>query len=106
MCLPRGVLSEGFTFGDARVPLVAPQGIFKPAIMEAPLSITTSPNSPYEDSIGQDDLLQYRYRGTDPNHRDNVGLRFAMQAKAPTGIFPWIGIGKVSSLVARVRGSR
>ena len=51
--------------------------------MEAPLSITTSPNSPYEDTIGEDDLLQYRYKGTDPNHRDNVGLRFAMQEKLP-----------------------
>ncbi len=85
--LPRSVLSEGFSFEGIRVPLVAPQGIFKPAILEAPLSITTSPNSPYGDTIGRDDLLQYRYRGTDPDHRDNVGLRFVMQTELPLTYF-------------------
>ncbi len=92
--LPRSVLSEGFTFDGARVPLVAPQGIFKPAIMETPLTITTSPNSPYEDVIGQDDLLQYRYRGTDPNHRDNVGLRFAMKENLPLIYFHGLVSGR------------
>ena len=28
-------------------------------------------------------FLRYRYRGTDPNHRDNVGLRTAMQRQTP-----------------------
>ena len=27
------LLADGFTFGDRRVPLVGPQGIFKPAIL-------------------------------------------------------------------------
>ena len=92
--LPRSILSEGFTFEGARVPLVAPQGIFKPAIMKAPLSITTSPNRPYEDTIGEDDLLQYRYRGTDPKHRDNVGLRFAMQQNLPLIYFHGLVSGR------------
>ena len=73
--LPRTLLHEGFNFEGERVPLVAPQGIFKPRIMDLPLSITTSPNSPYEDSFSRDKYLLYKYRGTDPAHRDNVGLR-------------------------------
>ena len=41
--LPRSVLAQGFEFDGRRVPLVGPQGIFKPAICELPLSITTVP---------------------------------------------------------------
>lgn len=58
-----------------RVPLVSPQGIFKPRVLsEAPLSITTVPDGPYDDAFGPNDLLQYRYRGTDPEHPDNRSL--------------------------------
>ena len=85
--LPRYLLSEGFTTGQTRVRLVGPQGIFKPRLMEIPLSITTSPSGPYDDAIGQDNLLRYRYRGTDPNHRDNRGLRFALQNSLPLAYF-------------------
>ena len=85
--LPRYLLSEGFTIGQTRVRLVGPQGIFKPRLMEIPLSITTSPSGPYDDAIGQDNLLRYRYRGTDPNHRDNRGLRFALQNSLPLAYF-------------------
>ena len=28
-------------------------------------------------------MIQYRYRGNDPNHRDNVGLRRAMELRVP-----------------------
>ena len=31
--LPRRLLAEGFRFEQRRVPLVGPQGIFKPAVM-------------------------------------------------------------------------
>lgn len=87
--LPRTILATGFTFDGTRVPLIGPQGIFKPAILpEMPLSITTVPvvegqQRPYEDGVGPGGLLLYRYRGTDPNHRDNVGLRLAMQRRVP-----------------------
>jgi putative restriction endonuclease len=82
--LPRSILSEGFMFEGTRVPLVGPQGIFKPGIMtEAPLSITTIPGGPYDDSIGSRGALRYRYRGTDPAHPDNRGLRRAMQSQLP-----------------------
>jgi len=87
--LPRKVLADGFNFQEQRVPLINPQGIFKPAILpEMPLTITTVPvvegkHRPYEDEIEQDGLLKYRYRGTDPQHRDNVGLRRAMERRIP-----------------------
>lgn len=68
---------------------MGPQGIFKPAALpDAPLSITTVPfvegmARPYEDEVGADGFLRYRYRGTDPLHHDNVGLRRAMERQLP-----------------------
>src|SRR5213593_2696681 len=87
--VPRDVLATGFQFEGNRVPLVGPQGIFKPAILpDIPLSITTVPivegqPRPYDDEIGPDGLIRYRYRGRDPTHRDNTGLRVAMQRCVP-----------------------
>ena len=87
--LPRTVLAQGFQFEGNRVPLVGPQGIFKPALLpEIPLSFTTVPivegkPRPYNDDVGHDGLIRYRYRGTDPMHRDNVGLRLAIQRRVP-----------------------
>lgn len=87
--LPRDVLAEGFVFEGQRVPLIGPQGIFKPALLpEMPLTITTVPvvegkPRPYDDVVGDEGLVRYRYRGTDAGHRDNVGLRLAMQRQAP-----------------------
>lgn len=92
--LSRAILAEGFEFQGRRVPLLGPQGIFKPAAMALPLSITTSPNSPYNDAFGSDGLLHYRYRGTDPNHRDNRGLRFAMEERLPLIYFHGLVPGK------------
>ena len=77
-------LRQGFDFRGNRVRVMGPQGIFKPKILpELPLSITTSPKSPYNDSFGGDNLLKYKYRGTDPRHHENVGLRRAMAARTP-----------------------
>lgn len=75
------------------MPLVGPQGIFKPAVLPfVPLSITTSPVEegkprPYDDSIGEDGLIGYKYRGRDPNHRENAGLREAMLQRIPLVYF-------------------
>jgi len=82
--LPRTVLEKGFEFEGKRVPLIGPQGIFKPQVIpEIPLSITTVPSGPYDDSFSEDNFLLYRYRGTDPHHRDNAGLRRAMFKGTP-----------------------
>jgi putative restriction endonuclease len=91
--LPREILAVGFDFDGKRVPLISPQGIFKPAILlEIPISITTVPvvegkNRPYADEIGPDGLMRYKYRGQDPMHHDNVGLRLAMQRHIPLVYF-------------------
>jgi putative restriction endonuclease len=82
--LPYDILRQGFLFDGTQVRLMGPQGIFKPAILpEIPLSITTSPNSPYDDDFTEDDRLSYRYRGTDPLHHENVGLRKAFERRTP-----------------------
>jgi len=81
--LPRSVLQEGFDFEGERIPLVSPQGIFKPRSMDYPLTITTTPEGPYTDAFGSDGLLAYRYRGTDPAHPDNVGLRELLARQRP-----------------------
>jgi putative restriction endonuclease len=71
------------------VPLVGPQGIFKPAILpEFPLSLTTAPvvegkDRPYDDEWTTDGLIKYRYRGDDPSHYQNVSLRRAMELQLP-----------------------
>ena len=86
--LPFDILRGGFEFEGRRVPLLGPQGIFKPAILpEMPLSImTVAPKlgreAPYTDEV-QEGLLLYRYRGTDPQHHDNVALRRAYERGAP-----------------------
>ncbi len=93
--LPRNLLAQGFTLDGVRVPLLGPQGIFKPqALPEIPLSITTVPSGPYDDGFSSDNLLLYRYRGTDPRHRDNVGLREAMRRRVPLIYFHRVVEGK------------
>lgn len=93
--LPHGILAEGFILDGVRVPLVGPQGIFKPQVLSgAPLSITTAPSSPYDDKFEPGRWLQYRYRGTDPDHADNRGLRFAMERQLPLVYFYGIARGR------------
>ncbi|MGI6303096.1 MAG: HNH endonuclease [Verrucomicrobiota bacterium] len=81
--LSRATLEREFQIEGVRVPLVGPPGIWKPRVLtEMPLSITTVYNGPYNDSF-DNGLILYRYRGQDPGHRDNVGLRLAMARKVP-----------------------
>ena len=87
--VPRQVLAQGFEFEGQRVSLVSPQGIFKPAVLpDVPLTITTVPvvegkDRPYDDEMSADGFLVYKYRGTDPQHRDNVGLHKAVLHRTP-----------------------
>lgn len=82
--LRRDELQAGFLFDGVRVPLLSPTGIFKPRILNLPLTITTAPNAPYPDRF-RDGLLYYRYRGTrqDIHHRDNTGMKNARTAGVP-----------------------
>ena len=85
--LPRRLLEQGFELDGRRVPLLGPQGIFKPAVCDLPLSITTVPEipgreRPYEDEPTYEGV-HYRYRGKDPRHADNAGLRRAFVEHVP-----------------------
>lgn len=77
------LLRQGFVFDNERIPLLAPQGIFKPRLMELPLTITTAPESRYDDAFRPDEYLNYKYRGSNINHRDNIGLRECMKKGIP-----------------------
>ena len=91
--LPRDLLETGFDFEGSRIRLVGPQGIFKPAGLAMPLSITSIPGGPYEDREGPEGLL-YAYRGTDPHHPDNRGLRESMSTQTPLVYFLRVAPGK------------
>lgn len=83
------LLTTGFSFRGTSVPLIGASGMWKPRVFESiPISITTAPPSrslpaPYDDGMDNQGRLAYRYRGTDLNHRDNVGLRAAMTGSVP-----------------------
>ena len=81
--MTRDFLRQGFVFEETIIPLVSPQGIFKPRLMNYPLSITTITEGPYDDSFSKDGYVVYKYRGTDINQRDNVGLRECMKRNIP-----------------------
>ena len=77
-----------------RITFVGPSGIWTPRVLELPLSITSVPNGPYRDSFNQERLLEYRYRGTDPEHRDNVGLRVLCRTRTPLIYFHGVARGR------------
>ncbi|MBC8191577.1 MAG: HNH endonuclease [Candidatus Marinimicrobia bacterium] len=79
----RPLLEQGFQIGSLRIPLLGASGIFKPKAASYPLSITTTPDSPYTDTISEFEILEYRYRGTNPNFWDNVALKQAMVDQVP-----------------------
>ena len=71
-------------------------GIWKPKVLTSALSILTAfthkeEDRPYEDGIGADGMLRYKWRGTDPNIADNRCLRDAMDQRVP--IVWFLGVG-------------
>jgi len=78
-----------FTFWGEHMELAtAAKGIFKPRQLALPISNRTAPPRdgiapPYDDEVSKDDFLLYRYRGNDPRHHDNVGLRSVMSEGLP-----------------------
>jgi len=81
--IPRGILTHGFQFRGQIVSLIGQRGIWKPRMMELPISITTSPDGPYRDVLTDDDYIEYRYQGTDPNAWDNALLRETWKTNTP-----------------------
>src|SRR6056297_1100840 len=94
--IPYSVLKEGFQFEGNKIHFLGPQGIFKPAQMNLPLTVTTTYNGPYEDSIGEE-FLKYKYRGYDQsfvNHHENVGLRNCMIKHIPLIYLHGVEVGQ------------
>ncbi len=81
--LPWKLLTNGFQFQGERVPLIGYTGIWKPKLCDLPISITTSLKNPYQDDRSNEGFINYRYRGEDPNHRDNLGLREIWRNQIP-----------------------
>ncbi len=81
---PGTLLNHGFIYQSQRVTLKGAAGIWFPQGFSIPISITTALNGPYRlDDIADDGLLTYAYRGKDPDHRDNRGLREACRTRTP-----------------------
>lgn len=89
-----------FHFDGVRIPLMdAQRGIRKPAVAQAALSVRTvyrpeGIERPYEDAIGSDDLLRYKWRGTNAEHPENRALRAAMRSELPLIWFFGVGPGE------------
>lgn len=86
--LPWDLLKRGFSHHGTEIQLIGASGIWKPAALELPISITTAPPkanrpAPYEDVVRDDGLLVYRYQGTDPRNHFNVGLRRLFELQRP-----------------------
>lgn len=80
---------KDFTFEGARIPLLDPQrGIRRPTQLDAALSIRTvyaarPDQRPYDDALGPDGYLRYKWRGNDPEHAENRALRRACEGQRP-----------------------
>lgn len=103
--LPRKLLEQGYKFRGERITLVGPRGIWKPRSMTLPISITSIVDGPYEDRMEGDNFLHYSFRGTDPFHPDNAGLRELMRQNIPLIYFFNIEKGKyIPSWPASIQG--
>lgn len=90
---------ESFQFEGRRISLIQRmRGIRVVSGFEAALSILTTyrarpEDRPYEDAEGPDGYWRYKWRGTDPDHYDNVALRRAMQLGKPLVWFVGVAPG-------------
>jgi len=93
--LPRKILQEGFILSGSRYGLVGPAGIWKPKVMKLPISITSILGGPYPNTMDDESgIINYKYRGTNPDHPDNAGLRYLMSHNIPLIFFHTIGENK------------
>ncbi|HEY7175584.1 MAG TPA: HNH endonuclease [Micromonosporaceae bacterium] len=92
---PSGIPSDAineFVFDGEPMRLIVQPGIRKPARLTAALTIRTTythpgAEAPYDDEVGTDGTLRYKWRGTDREHADNRALRDAMTRQAPLAYF-------------------
>lgn len=97
--LTRSELSEFPLLGRTHRLVGTQTGIWRlKEFSDAAISILTAyapddARRPYDDSVGADGMLRYKWRGTNPQLADNVWLRTAMERQLPLVWF--IGIGWV-----------
>jgi len=87
-------LQRGFSYEGSSVPLIGAKGIWKPKVLELPISIATSPNRPYNDAFNSEGLLDYRYRQDAAGKTDNDQLRSIMLKGLPVVYFHAMSKGK------------
>lgn len=81
-------LSYGLRYSIGFALDLSKRGISLKGASSMPISITTVLDGPYRlDDDGEDGILTYAYRGQDPDHRDNRGLREAMRTRTPITYF-------------------
>lgn len=80
-------LQKGFRYQNTIVPLIGAKGIWKPKVLDLPISIATSPSRPYNDTFNSDGLLDYRYRKDEAGSVDNNKLRTVMLKGLPIVYF-------------------
>ena len=90
----RSDLAEGINYKGRRITLIGAKGIWFPKGFSTPISITTTTNGPYPDGLNEDGLLEYSYRGNDPQLSDNLGLKKAFIRRTPLIYFISIKPGK------------
>lgn len=73
--IPSRELTHNCIINDERITLSGAQGIWKPKLLDYPISIKSVSDSIYEDTHLDNNLIHYKYRGQDPNFHVNVGLR-------------------------------
>jgi len=77
----------------------AQRGIRKPRQLSAALSIRTvyrpeGASRPYEDGMGVDGFLRYKWRGDDADHAENRALHAAMEQGVPMIWFFGVGVAQ------------
>lgn len=88
-----------FSFNGERIrPLDPRKGIRKIKELSAALAFRTKyvrsvEQAPYDDHVGADGLLRYKWQGENGQHSDNRAMREAMVSKRPLAYFLGVGEG-------------
>jgi putative restriction endonuclease len=87
----------GFPHQGRTVTLAGPAGIWIPKGFDVPVSLRTVIEGPYNDGFSDDGILNYRYRGDDPDHRDNRAMREAFRTQTPLVYFSAVKPGRYAA---------
>ena len=90
-------LVAGFPYNGRTISLAGPTGIWIPKGFDVPVSLRTVMKGPYDDGFSEDGILNYRYRGDDPEHRDNRAMRKAFLSKTPLVYFSAVKPGRYAA---------